>query len=61
LQLGAVSGDVLYTSSIASMLSVDMATSAVGYAGNSQPHDNTMPSLVARYCIAWAGVFPSQG
>ena len=61
LQLGAVSGDVLYTTSTASIPSVTMASSAVGSMGNTQPHDNTMPSLVARFCIAWAGVFPSQG
>jgi len=60
-QLGAVSGDVLYTSSTTSIPSVTMETIAVGYQGNNQPHDNTMPSLVARFCIAWAGVFPSQG
>lgn len=61
LQLGAVSGDVLYTTSTASIPSVTMAPTAVSSMGGSQPHDNTMPSLVARFCIAWAGVFPSQG
>lgn len=61
LQLGAVSGDVLYTNDTNSIPSVDMAATAVSTVGGSQPHDNTMPSLVVRYCIAWAGVFPSQG
>jgi len=61
LQLGSVSGDTLYTNSLTGTTSAIMAGTAVGAAGNSQPHDNTMPSLVARFCIAWAGVFPSQG
>ncbi|RAO74756.1 phage tail protein [Dyella jiangningensis] len=60
LQLGAVSGDVLYTTDINGLASVDMAATAVSAAGGSQPHDNTMPTLTARFCIAWAGVFPSQ-
>jgi len=61
LQLGAVSGNTLYTSSTASINSSDLASTAVSSTVGSQPHDNTMPSLVARFCIAWAGVFPSQG
>lgn len=61
LQLGSVSGETLYTSSITGIAGGTLAPSAVGVSGGSQPHDNTMPSLVARYCIAWAGVYPSQG
>jgi microcystin-dependent protein len=60
LQLGSVSGDTLYTNSLTGTTSATMAATVVGAAGNSQPHDNTMPSLVVRYCIAWAGVFPTQ-
>ena len=60
LQLGSVSGDVLYSSDVSGMSSAIMAGTAVGSAGNTQPHDNTMPTLTARFCIAWAGVFPSQ-
>lgn len=60
LQLGSVSGDVLYTSNVTGLNSIDMASTAVSTIGGNQPHDNTMPSLVARFCIAWAGVFPSQ-
>ncbi|MGD0104328.1 MAG: tail fiber protein [Rhodopila sp.] len=29
-------------------------------AGGSQPHNNTQPFLVLRYCIALTGVFPSR-
>ena len=61
LQLGSVSGDTLYTNSIQSITGGPLAPAAVGLTGGTQPHDNTMPSLVARFCIAWAGVFPSQG
>ncbi|HIE4563041.1 TPA: phage tail protein [Stenotrophomonas maltophilia] len=61
LQLGAVSGETLYTNNIAGIASGNLAPSTVGASGGSLPHDNTMPSLVARYCIAWAGIYPSQG
>lgn len=29
-------------------------------AGGSQPHENMMPTLVANYCIALQGIFPSR-
>ncbi|MEG0182735.1 MAG: tail fiber protein [Stenotrophomonas sp.] len=60
LQLGSVSGDTLYTSSVDGIGSGNLAPTAVTYIGGNQPHENTMPSLVVRYCIAWAGVYPSQ-
>ncbi|PWK85926.1 phage tail protein [Fulvimonas soli] len=60
LQLGSVSGDTLYTNSTSGIASGDLAPTAVGSAGGNQPHDNTMPTLTARFCIAWAGVYPSQ-
>ncbi|SFR94972.1 Microcystin-dependent protein [Dyella sp. OK004] len=61
LQLGSVSGDTLYTNSTTGIASGNLAPSAVSSTGGNLPHDNTMPSLVARFCIAWAGVYPSQG
>jgi microcystin-dependent protein len=30
-------------------------------AGNSVGHDNMMPTVVANYCICYAGIFPSSG
>jgi microcystin-dependent protein len=30
-------------------------------AGNSQPHDNSMPSTACNFCIAWAGIYPTPG
>ena len=29
-------------------------------AGQSQPHDNTAPTLTLQYCIAWTGIWPAQ-
>ncbi|MBS0297076.1 MAG: phage tail protein [Proteobacteria bacterium] len=39
---------------------VTMAPAAISQDGNGLPHDNCMPSLTVSFCIAWAGVFPSQ-
>jgi microcystin-dependent protein len=30
-------------------------------AGSSVPHNNMMPTIVANYCIAFEGIFPSAG
>lgn len=35
-------------------------TVTLGQAGGSQAFDNTTPSLVANYCIALVGIFPSR-
>lgn len=37
-----------------------LPTNTVGMAGSNQPHDNTGPTLTLNFCIAWAGIFPSQ-
>jgi microcystin-dependent protein len=37
-----------------------MATSAIGGAGGSQPHENMKPFLVVNFIISLFGVFPSQ-
>jgi microcystin-dependent protein len=37
-----------------------MAASAVGLAGNSQPHENRQPFLALNICIALIGVYPSR-
>lgn len=39
---------------------VPMAAQGVGATGGGEPHDNLMPSLGVRYCIALAGVFPPR-
>jgi microcystin-dependent protein len=39
---------------------VDMAPSAIGVVGGSQPHENRSPYLVISYIISLFGIFPSQ-
>ena len=58
VELGAISGDALYTGDIGGVSSVAMATAMIGPAGGSQPHDNTMPTLAMRFCIALNGIYP---
>jgi microcystin-dependent protein len=59
---GALTGsDTMYASDLTGATSFTMANNAVTPQGGSQPHDNTMPTLTVSYCIATAGVFPTQG
>ena len=37
-----------------------LAPGSIGLAGGSQPHNNTQPFLVLRYCIAMQGIFPPR-
>jgi len=61
LQLGAAAAsDKMYASSIAGLTPYVMSPASTSSTGGSQPHDNTMPTLTVSFCIAWAGVFPSQ-
>ena len=60
VELGAISGDSLYSNNVAGITPVAMASTAVSITGGTLPHDNLMPTLTVRFCIAWAGVFPSQ-
>jgi microcystin-dependent protein len=55
-----VSGDTMYVTDIAGATGAALALNTVSGAGNTQPHDNLMPTLTVQYCIAWAGIFPSQ-
>lgn len=57
----AVSGDTMYVTNITGATGAALAANTLSSAGNTQPHDNLMPTLTVQYCIAWAGVFPSQG
>lgn len=59
-QLGAVSNEALYTTDttgLAPFLTSPASTQAVG---NTQPHDNLMPTLTVQFCIASSGIFPQQ-
>lgn len=40
--------------------SVQIAATSVSYQGGGLPHENRAPILAMNFCIAWAGVFPSQ-
>lgn len=60
VELGAISGDTMYTGDISGLTPHPAATSMIGVAGGNQPHDNTMPTLTVRFCIALQGLFPSQ-
>jgi microcystin-dependent protein len=60
VELGAISGDTLYTNSIAGLSPLPIASAMIGAAGGSQPHENRMPTLTMRFCISLFGVYPSQ-
>jgi microcystin-dependent protein len=52
--------DTMYATDLTGATTFTLATNAVSTQGGSSPHDNTMPTLTASYCIAYAGIFPSQ-
>ena len=52
--------DKMYTSDLTGLTAYALATTATGNTGGNLPHENTMPTLTASFCIAWAGIFPSQ-
>jgi microcystin-dependent protein len=58
VELGAISGDTLYATDL------DVGSVATGpsttTAGNTQPHDNLMPTLTVQFCIALEGIYPQQ-
>lgn len=60
MEIGAISGDTMYTSDTAGTSSFQTAPAMIGMAGGNQPHANTMPTLTVRFCIALNGLWPSQ-
>ncbi|OOG50915.1 tail fiber protein [Rhodanobacter sp. C01] len=60
LPAALANSDTMYATDVTGAPSFPLANAAVGMQGGSQPHDNTMPTLTVSYCIAWAGIFPSQ-
>ncbi|HEY9133082.1 MAG TPA: tail fiber protein [Dyella sp.] len=58
VELGSLSGNTMYTSSIQNVNPGALSPSMIGPTGGSQPHENRMPTLVLRYCICTSGVFP---
>lgn len=57
-ELGALSGDTMYLTDISGQAPIPMDARAVVPAGDTQPHDNLMPTLPVQFCIAVAGVYP---
>ncbi|HLZ66157.1 MAG TPA: tail fiber protein [Aliidongia sp.] len=54
------SPETMYVSDLTGATAVNLAPASVGNAGNTLPHDNTMPTLTLSICIAYNGVFPSR-
>jgi microcystin-dependent protein len=57
---GAVSNDTLYATELTGATPITMSTLSTSAVGGNQPHENCMPTLTVQYCIAWAGIYPSQ-
>jgi microcystin-dependent protein len=60
MELGAISGDTMYTSDVSGLTPYAAAATMIGPTGGNQPHDNLMPTLAVRFCIALNGIWPSQ-
>lgn len=60
VQPGALADDAMYATDLTGATAMVMAASAVSPVGGSQPHDNVMPTQTVSFCIAYAGIFPSQ-
>jgi microcystin-dependent protein len=58
VELGALSGDTMYTSSPVQPLPIN--GQPVAATGGNQPHENRMPTLTLRFCISQYGIFPTQ-
>lgn len=58
---GAVTNQTQYVSDLTGAVPFAMSPQAVSAGGGSQPHENNMPTLTLRYCMAVFGIFPSQG
>lgn len=57
----ALSGDTMYVTDITGATGAALADNMIVSTGGNQPHDNQMPTLTVQFCIAFAGIFPSQG
>ncbi|MGQ3241374.1 MAG: phage tail protein [Shinella sp.] len=59
-ELGALGGDTLYATDVTGLTIFNMSSSSTKVAGNTQPHDNLMPTLTVQFCIAVYGIYPTQ-
>jgi microcystin-dependent protein len=57
---GTVSGDTFYVNTTTGNTAAAMSGQSLTATGGNQPHENCMPTLTVQFCIAWAGIFPSQ-
>lgn len=57
---GTVSGQTMYVTDTSGGTPFTLAPQSMTPAGNTLPHENCMPTLTVGFCIAWAGIFPSQ-
>jgi microcystin-dependent protein len=60
VHLATASGGTLLYAPAANAAPYAVMAPCVAAAGNSVGHLNIMPTLVANYCIAFNGIFPSQ-
>jgi microcystin-dependent protein len=60
-ELGALANDTMYTANTDGLASATTSPSSTSFAGSSGAHDNLMPTLTVQFCIAYDGLYPSQG
>lgn len=60
VQPGALADDTMYVTDMTGATPLLPAAASVSPSGGTQPHDNLMPTQAVSFCIAWAGIFPSQ-
>ncbi|TKR33489.1 phage tail protein [Luteimonas gilva] len=58
--LGTVAADTMYATDITGLGPIALSPQSVSLSGGNQPHENTMPTLTVQFCIAYAGIYPSQ-
>jgi microcystin-dependent protein len=59
--LGKIANDTMYTNDMGGIGSALMSPASTSMTGAGAPHDNLMPTLTINFCIAYEGIFPSQG
>ena len=52
--------DGLYATDLTNLQQVQLNSAAIQPAGGNQPHENCMPTIAIRPCIAYQGIYPSQ-
>jgi microcystin-dependent protein len=57
---GALVSDTTYLTNLTGSSTVPLGMNAITPQGGNSSHNNLMPTLTVSFCIAWAGIFPSQ-